>query len=192
MTGKKIGYIRVSTADQNPDRQLEGLELNKRFTDYASGTSIKRPQLEAMIEYVRDDDHIFVHSLDRLGRNVKDLLNLMETLIDRGITIHFIKENLIFDSGSKNPMSKLLLMVMGAIAEFEHSLIRERQMEGIAIAKKEGKYKGRPHKLKPFMIDQIDLELKTSRKPKTIIAKEMGISRYTLYRYIKERKHGIV
>lgn len=185
--GKRIGYVRVSTIDQNPERQLEGIQLDKKFVDFASGTTIKRPQLEAMIDYGREDDIIYVHSMDRLARNVKDLRNVIDILIAKGIKIHFCKENLTF-SGQDSPMANLMLMLIGSIAEFEHSLIRERQLEGIALAKKAGKYKGRKTKYNDVIVERIRAALKT-RASKSKIAKDLGISRFSLYRYIAKMGH---
>jgi DNA invertase Pin-like site-specific DNA recombinase len=184
MTGKTIGYIRVSTVDQNPERQLEGISLDKKFTDYASGATTKRPQLKAMMDYAREDDHIFVHSMDRLARNVKDLRQIIDDLVIRRVKVQFVKENLIF-TGDKSPMSDLLLSIMGAVAEFEHSLIKERQQEGVTIAKKAGKYKGATRKLGPSHLERIKNELKT-RKTKTKIAQDLGVSRETFYKYIND------
>ena len=183
-TGKRIGYVRVSTIDQNPERQLEGITLDKKFTEFASGKTLQRPQLDLMLEYVRDDDNIFVHSMDRLGRSVKDLKNIIDDLTKRGITIHFVKENLIFSS-VKSPMNDFMLHLLGAVAELELSRIRERQLEGIALAKKMGKYKGRKRSLNDEKMEILKQEMMT-RKTKSKIAKELGISRFTLYKYLKE------
>lgn len=184
MIGKRIGYIRVSTVDQNPDRQLEGIELHKKFIEYASGTNIKRPQLESMLEYAREDDIIIVHSMDRLARNVKDLRSIIDHLISRSIQIQFIKENLIFKNGECS-ISNLLLNILGAVAEFEHSIITERRNEGIAIAKKQGKYKGRKKIFDKNKMEQLKLEMQT-RKTKSEIALNLGVSRFTLYKALKE------
>ena len=129
MSGKKIGYIRVSSFEQNPERQLEDTGLNKKFIDKASGKNTARPQLKAMLDYARDGDTIIVHSMDRLARNLDDLRRLVTQLTDQQIRIEFLKEGLTF-TGEDSPMSKLLLSVMGAFAEFERSLIKERKMEG--------------------------------------------------------------
>ena len=134
---KVIGYIRVSTVDQNTERQLDGLKLDKVFTDKASGKDVNRPQLKAAREYVREGDRLVVHSLDRLARNLVDLKNIVSELTARDVTVQFVKENLTF-TNEDNAMSNLLLSVMGAFAEFERALIRERQREGIALAKKRG------------------------------------------------------
>jgi len=182
MTGKRIGYIRVSTAEQNPDRQLEGVQLNKKFIDYASARSTNRPQLNLMLEFIREDDIVIVHSMDRLARNVKDLKNLVEGFLLRKIKIHFLKENLQFN-GENSALANLMLHMMGAFAEFEYAFIKERQREGVEIAKKKGKYKGAKKKLNPEKLEILKSELKT-RKSKSEIAKELGISRATLYKYL--------
>ena len=183
MSGKKIGYIRVSSFDQNTDRQLEGINLNKKFIDKVSGKSIERPQLEAMIDYARDGDTIIVHSMDRLARNLDDLRRLVAQLTDQQIRIVFIKEGLTF-TGEDSPMSKLLLSVMGAFAEFERLLIKERQMEGIALAKKRGAYKGRKPVLSKDQIDEIKTRVSNGDK-KSHIARDFNISRETLYQYLR-------
>ncbi len=146
MTGQKNGYIRVSSLDQSFERQLEGMELDQIFTDKASGKDTKRTQLEAMLKLARQGDSIYVHSMDRLARNLDDLRKIVRDLNDRCISIHFVKEHLIF-TGEDSPMANLMLSVMGAFAEFERSLIKERQREGITLAKKRGVYKGRKRSL---------------------------------------------
>mgnify|MGYP001580420841 CR=1 FL=1 len=186
MNGKRIGYIRVSTTDQNPDRQLENIPLDKKFIDYASAKSTNRPQLKAMLEFVREDDIIIVHSMDRLARNLKDLKDLVDGLVNRKIQVHFLKENLQF-SGENSATSNLVLHLMGAFAEFEYAFIRERQREGIEIAKKKGKFKGTTKKLNAEKIETLKSEL-LIRKSKSQIAADLGISRFTLYRYIDQIK----
>ena len=146
--GKRVGYIRVSSIDQNTGRQLEGLQLDKTFADKASGKDVKRPQLQAALEYLRDGDVLVVHSMDRLCRNLDDLRRIVTDLTGRGVQVQFMKEGLLF-TGEDSAMSKLLLSVMGAFAEFERALLKERQREGIAIAKKAGVYKGRKPSLTP-------------------------------------------
>ena len=184
MSDKRIGYIRVSSLEQNPERQLEGIVLNKKFIDHASGKDTSRPQLEAMINYVRDGDTVIVHSMDRLARNLDDLRRLVTQLTSQQIRIEFVKEGLTF-TGEDSPMSKLLLSVMGAVAEFERSLIRERQMEGIALAKKRGAYKGRKAVLSKEQVDQIRAGIAKGGK-KSNIARDFGISRETLYQYLRK------
>ncbi len=184
MTGKKIGYIRVSTLDQNHERQLDGIKLDKCFIDKASGKDTARPQLKEMLNYVRDGDVIIIHSMDRLARNLDDLRKLVKQLTEQKIRIEFLKEGLVF-TGEDAPMSKLLLSVMGAFAEFERSLIRERQREGIAIAKKKGLYKGRKPSLSTDQITELKQRVKNGDK-KTVISKDFKISRETLYQYLKK------
>ena len=182
MTGKLIGYIRVSSIDQNLDRQLEGIKLDKVFKDKVSGKSIERPALTEMLSYVRDGDTIIVHSMDRLARNLIDLRTLVKDLTSKQIKVKFLKENLEF-TGEDSPISNLLLSVMGAFAEFERSLIKERQMEGIQLAKKKGVYKGRSPALSHEQITEIQNMIALSI-PKTIIARKYGVSRATVYNVI--------
>lgn len=138
----KVGYVRVSSVDQNTERQLDGLTLDKVYTDKASGKDTDRPQLQAMLEYVREGDCIVVHSIDRLARSLADLLSLVQSLNTKGVQVQFIKENLLF-TGDDNPTQHLMLSMMGAVAQFERAMIKERQREGIAKAKARGEYKGR-------------------------------------------------
>lgn len=182
--GKLIGYIRVSSIEQNECRQLESIKVDKLFTDKASGKDSDRPELKLLLDYVRDGDTVIVHSLDRLARNLDDLRKIVQTLNAKEVKVHFIKENLIF-TGEDSPMSNLLLSVMGAFAEFERSIIRERQMEGIALAKKRGVYKGRKRCLTPEQVEEIKLKLANGEK-KSQVAKELKISRETLYQYLRE------
>jgi DNA invertase Pin-like site-specific DNA recombinase len=183
MSGKTIGYIRVSTPEQNPDRQLEGIALDKKFIDKASGKDLKRPQLEAMLNYIRDGDTVIVHSMDRLARNLSDLRRIVSQCTENQITIRFLKEGLSF-TGEDSPMANLLLSVMGGIAEFEQALIRERQAEGIALAKLKGLYRGRKRSLNSEQVKYLK-EHSATHKKKSIIAKELGVSRETIYRYLK-------
>ncbi len=183
MSGQKIGYIRVSSVDQNPDRQLEGLVLDRTYTDRASGKSIDRPELEILLSFIREGDTLVVHSMDRLGRNLDDLRHIVHDLTSRGVIVQFVKEKLTF-SGDDSPMATLLLSVMGAFAEFERSLIRERQREGVALAKKRGAYKGRQRTLSDVQVDELKRRVLSGEK-KAPIARELGISRETLYQYLK-------
>ena len=180
-SGKRIGYVRVSTLDQNESRQLEGVQLDKRFVDKASGKDTKRPQLQAALDYLRDGDVLVVHSMDRLARKLDDLRKIVLGLTERGVVVEFAKEHLTFTT-EDNAMSKLLLSVMGAFAEFERSLIRERQREGIALAKKAGVYRGRKPSLTPERVAQLRARVAAGEK-KAALAREFGISRETLYSY---------
>ena len=183
MKGKRVGYIRVSSVDQNTVRQLEGVRLDRVFTDKASGKDTKRPQLEAMLEFVREGDLVVCHSMDRLARNLDDLRKLVMGLTKRGIRVEFVKESLTF-TGEDSPMATLLLNVMGSFAQFERELIKERQREGIAIAKKNGVYKGRKPSLSGEQAAELRKRVATGEK-KAGIARDFNISRETLYQYLR-------
>ncbi len=183
MKGQLIGYVRVSSIDQNTNRQLDNIKLDKIFMDKCSGKDTNRPQLKIMLDFVREGDTLYVHSMDRLARNLDDLRKMVQQLTQSGVKVKFIKENLEFTS-ENSPRSVLLLSVMGAFAEFERSLIRERQLEGIALAKRAGKYKGRGNSLTKEQIEILKQKV-ANRYKKTELAKEFGISRETLYRYLK-------
>ncbi len=183
MHGQRIGYIRVSTLDQNPDRQLEGVQVSKVFIDKASGKDTQRPQLEALLSYVRERDTLVVHSMDRLARNLDDLRRMVQQLTGRGVRIEFVKESLAF-TGEDSPMANLLLSVMGAFAEFERALIRERQREGISLAKQRGVYRGRKKALSDSRLEELRRRVE-AREPKAALAREFGISRATLYEYLR-------
>jgi DNA invertase Pin-like site-specific DNA recombinase len=177
--GKRVGYIRVSTLDQNTERQLDGVEVDKRFTDKASGKDTKRPQLQAALEYLREGDVLVVHSMDRLARNLDDLRKTVLALTEHGVVVEFVKERLTF-TGDDSAMSNLLLSVMGAFAEFERSLIKERQREGIVLAKKTGVYKERKPSLNADRVAELRRRAGAGEK-KVGLAREFGISRETLY-----------
>lgn len=184
MKEQKIGYVRVSSADQNTNRQLDGLELDKIFTDKVSGKSTDRPALKIMLWHLREGDHLYVHSMDRLARNLMDLRKLVKDLTDQKVKVTFVKENLTFD-GEDTSMSILLLSIMGAVAEFERAIIRERQAEGIQIAKTKGVYKGRKASLTFDQAEEIRVKV-TAGIPKARIAREYKCSRETLYRYLRQ------
>ena len=184
----KIAYARVSTDDQNLDRQLETLKAycpDKIFTDHLSGKNLERPGFQQMIDYVREGDIIYVASMDRMARNLDDLLLTTKLLQSKGITVHFLKENICLNPGTEtSSMSKLIMSIMGAVAEFERSLIRERQREGILLAKARGVYKGR----KPIDPDKMQEARKLIDEgfTKTKVCEKLHISRQTLYKYLKQ------
>jgi DNA invertase Pin-like site-specific DNA recombinase len=181
--GQQVSYIRVSSTDQNTARQLDGMTFDRTFTDKASGKDARRPAFTEMLKFVRAGDVVTVHSMDRLARNLGDLRTVVLDLTRRGVQVQFVKENLTF-SGDDSAMSMLLLNVMGAFAEFERSLIRERQREGIEAAKSRGGvYKGRKPSLTP---DQAaDLRKRAAAgESKAALARELGISRETVYKYV--------
>lgn len=183
MTGQRIGYIRVSSLGQNTDRQLEGLQLDKIFTDKVSGKDTDRPKLQELLEFVREGDTVIVHSMDRLARNLDDLRQTVQLLNKKRVAVEFVHEHLTF-TGEDTPMANLLLSVMGAFAEFERALIRERQLEGIALAKQRGAYKGRKKVLTAADVERIRAQLAEPGVKKTVVAREWGISRETLYKYL--------
>jgi len=183
---KKVAYVRVSSVDQNPERQLESIaseQPDKTFTDKCSGKDTKRPQLEAMLSYVREGDTVVIHSLDRLGRNLDDLRKAVTDLNNRGIAVEFLKEHMTF-TGDDSSLTRLMFNMLASFAEFERSLIRERQREGIALAKKKGVYRGR----KPSLTAEQAQVLRKRAAPgeqKAALAREFGVSRETLYQYIR-------
>ncbi len=186
MPGKSIGYIRVSTVDQNTERQLTDVQLDKVFEDKVSGSTIDRPQLKACLDYLRDGDDLWVHSIDRLARNLQDLLNIIALLREKGVTLHFKKEGMVFHPESNDPFQRFQLEILGAVASFERNLIRERQREGIALAKKRNAYAkcGRPAALTEEQMDELRKRLKKGEKVAEL-AKEYGISRQTIYKLIR-------
>ena len=177
-----MGYVRVSSFEQNESRQLEGMELDRVFLDKASGKDIRRPQLEALLKYVRDGDMVVCHSMDRLGRNLVDLRRTVTDLTTRKIGVRFIKENLTL-TGDDSPMATLLLNMMGSFAEFELAWSRERQREGIELAKRAGIYKGRKRLLTPDRATELSRRLGEGES-KAALAREFGLDRTTVYRYI--------
>ena len=179
MSGQNIAYIRVSTLEQNTARQLDGKEFDRTFTDKASAKDTKRPALRECLDFIRDGDTLHIHSIDRLCRNLRDCQDLLDTLTAKGVTVRFHRENLTF-SGQDDSMSKLMLQMMGAFAEFERNLLRERQAEGIAKAKAAGKYKGRKRALDAIQLDEIRTRLGQGES-KAALAAEFGVSRQTLY-----------
>jgi len=188
--GQRVGYVRVSALDQNEVRQLHGVKLDRTFTDKASGKDPKRPQLDLLLSFVREGDTVVCHSMDRLARNLDDLRKIVLGLTERSVQVQFEREHLIF-TGEDSPMANLLLSVMGAFAQFERELIRERQREGIALAKKAGVYKGR----KPALHAARAAELRrrvAAGGSKAALAREFGISRDTLYKYapVQKRRPG--
>lgn len=181
MSGPVVGYVRVSAADQNPQHQIEVLgECHKIFTDKISGKSrAKRQALAELLEYIRDDDTVRIASMDRLGRDTRDLYNIVTEVTNKGAAVEFINENITVDKNGAAPMDSLMLGILAAFAEFERRRIRERQAEGIAIAKAKGKYTQQP-KLGAAEVDQAHAMI-TMGIPKTQIAAQLEVSRQTLY-----------
>jgi len=184
MKGQQLGYKRVSSLAQNTERQLDGIQIDRVFEDKLSGKDTKRPQLQELISYARKGDTVHIHSLDRLGRNIDDLRSLVQGFKTKGVVVHFHKENLVFTADDSNPMNELLFNVMAAFAEFERALIRERQREGIQLAKAKGVYKGRPTEMTSERLAEILSKIEAGES-KAKVARDFGISRDTLYRYLR-------
>lgn len=187
VAGQKIGYARVSSKDQNLDRQLAALKKEKVFrvfTDTVSGSSTQRPGLDGALNYVRAGDQLIVVSMDRLARSLIDLHRLVDELTERGVSVKFLKEGQTYSLDS-SPVAKLMLGLLGSVAEFERSIIRERQAEGIAKAKARGVYKGRAKVLNEEQVVQAR-EWVGEGIPKAEVARRFGIGRTTLYKYLSD------
>ena len=182
-----IAYVRVSTVEQNEARQLEALEkynIDKWFTEKVSAKDTNRPQLQGMLDFAREGDTVYIHEFSRLARSTKDLLEIVEELNNKGVQLVSNKENL----DTSTPTGKLMLTMIGAIAEFERQQILERQKEGIAIAKKEGKFKGRQVKaIDEEIFSKYYAEYKLRRINKTQLAEKLNISRPTLDKLLKDK-----
>jgi DNA invertase Pin-like site-specific DNA recombinase len=182
VSGQVVGYVRVSTTDQRTDRQREaiGSGVEEWFEDKVSGKDTNRPALTAMLRHVRKGDTVRVASMDRLARSLPDLRALVDKMTGKGVRVEFVKEGLTFSADKADAMSTLLLNMLGAVAEFERSLIRERQAEGIALAKSRGVYTGRKAALTAEQV-RAARELVDAGVPKAKVARDLGVSRQTLY-----------
>ncbi|MFW5490685.1 MAG: recombinase family protein [Desulfovibrio sp.] len=181
-----IAYKRVSSIDQKTDRQLADLNCKfiRTFKDTVSAVATERPDLEKCKDFARKGDILYVHSIDRLARNLADLLQLLQFFTQAGVEVHFYTEKLVFKGGEDDPFQKLQLQIIGAVAEFERQMIKSRQKEGILKAKKRGVKMGRPTKLTPAQIVELQERVKNGANKKEL-AKELGISRQTLYRHVE-------
>ncbi|WP_455504728.1 recombinase family protein [Clostridium sp.] len=183
--GVKVGYIRVSSYEQNPARQevlMKELGVEKLFLDKLSGKDTKRPQLQAMLDYVREGDTVVIESLSRLGRSVKDLIEINEELTKKGVALESKKEKIETLTAS----GRLMFNVIASIAQFEREIMLERQREGIAIAKAAGKYKGRKEISKPENWDEVISKWKVREITATKAMEELGLKRTTFYKLLKE------
>lgn len=179
----KIGYRRVSSLEQNLDRQDLG-QIDKMFEEKISGATAKdRPSLLDLIDFAREGDEVVVWSIDRIARDLRDLQTIIQTLTDKKASITFLSEKLTFSASSNDPFAKLQLHLMGAFAEFERSIIRKRQAEGIAKAKAKGIYKGR----KPTIDTSSIANMKKNGIGASQIARELNISRVSVYRALKSQ-----
>ena len=189
VAGQVVGYARVSTDDQNLDRQVDQLKAAGAFavyTEKVSGSTRNRPQLDEVLRYLRRGDQLVVTSMDRLARSLVDLHAIVDDLVSRGVSVKFLREGQVY-SDQADPIAKLMLGVMGSVAEFERAIIRERQAEGIAKAKKRGVYKGRARVLTDEQVDEARRRI-SGGVPKAKVARDLGIGRTTLYEYLNESK----
>ena len=183
--GQRVGYIRVSSLDQSSNRQTESLlasgGIDRFFEDKISGRSrAERPGLNECIKYLRDGDELVVSSIDRLARSLIDLRTLVDEITAKGVTVYFLHENLRFTHEGADARSNLMLSILGSFAEFERAIIRERQAEGIALAQKAGKYRGRKRALNSEQIGEA-LNRIEAGESKAAIARDFGVARTTLY-----------
>ena len=181
--GQRFSYLRVSSTDQNLARQRAMIgAVDKEFIDELSARSrAHRPGLDNCIDYLRDHDELYVASIDRLARSLVDLRGIIDQITAKGASVHFLKENLTFSKESSDPRATLMLGILGSFAEFERAIIRERQAEGIALAKKAGKYKGRKRAISPEDLEKARQRV-AAGESKVAIAKDLGVGRATLYR----------
>lgn len=186
-TGQRVSYVRVSSTDQHLDRQREAIgQVDREFSDMISARSRQdRHGLEECLAYLRTGDTLVVSSIDRLARSLVDLQVLIDQITTKGASVEFLKEHLIFSAEGKDPRAQLMLGVLGSFAEFERAIIRERQSEGIALAKKAGKYTGRKKALTPAQVEQARHRV-AAGESKTQIAKDLGVGRATLYRALSD------
>ncbi|OFN43613.1 transposase [Corynebacterium sp. HMSC072G08] len=185
VSGQRVGYVRVSSLDQSSKRQTEALlasgKVDRFFEDKISGRSrAERPALNECIKYLRDGDELVVSSIDRLARSLIDLRTLVDEITAKGVTVYFLHENLRFTHEGADARSNLMLSILGSFAEFERAIIRERQAEGIALAQKAGKYRGRKRALSTEQIDEARIRIGAGES-KAAVARELGIARTTLY-----------
>jgi len=181
-----VAYIRVSTVEQNESRQLEAMKdkgIEKYFTEKVSGKDTNRPQLKEMMEFVREGDTIYIHDFSRLARSTEDLLNIVNSLNKKGVHLVSNKENL----DTSTPTGKLMLTMIAAINQFERENMLERQREGIALAKKEGRYKGgQPKQIDKKLFDSLLADYNSRVINKVEFSKKLGVSRPTLDKLLKE------
>ena len=180
-----FNYLRVSTIDQNTERQLLNIPCDREYVDKASGKDMNRQNFKLMMDNLRAGDLVNVHSLDRVGRNTADILELVKQIKAKGCSIKFHKENLIFDGTKTDLYSDLMLTILAAFSQFERNIILERQREGIAIAKAKGKYKGRKPKLDSGQLEAMKNDFQAGI-PKTKIAEKYGITRSYVYQLTKD------
>lgn len=188
MSHQIVGYVRVSSQSQSVLRQLTEIELDKKFIDVITGSTRDRPELIACMAYLREGDTLVVDSIDRLARNLQDLQDILNELLQKGVIVRFIKEGLQFTSNNDH-LSILMLQVMGAFAQFERSMIRARQREGIEAAIQSGKKIGRPFKLTKKHKDEAKRRKDQGASIRSI-AKAMNLSRGSIYKLLEEKEQS--
>lgn len=187
MVGKNVGYTRCSTQEQNLDRQLDGVDLDRVFEEKASGKDTHRPILQECLSYLREFDVLHVHSIDRLCRNLGDLLRIVTELREKNVCVRFHKENLSFGCGESDAISELMLHMLGAVAQFERSLIKSRQAEGIAKAKQNNVKFGRKLSFTKLQVEEIMKRVSDGEKI-AAIANDFACARGTIYNLLKREK----
>lgn len=185
----RIGYVRVSTIEQNEGRQVEALKphgITKWFIDKASGKNTDRPQFRSMLDYIREDDTVYVEDFSRLSRSVADLLRIVTAFQEKHVALVSLKENI----DSTTPQGRLMLTMIGAINEFERANILERQAEGIALAKQKGVYKGRKRIEKPEGWAEVYEAYRTRQMTAAEAMKRLNLKRNTFYNFVKAEQAG--
>lgn len=186
----KVGYVRVSTVEQNVDRQVESLTklgVERMFIDKMSGKNMERPNLQLMLDFIREGDVVYVHELSRLGRSLKDLLQITEKLEKKKVELVILEQNI----DTSTPTGQLVFVLLGAIAEFERKTIKERQREGIELAKRRGVYKGRKKRTLPADFDKYYRMWLVRDITRSQLARTIGISRPVLLRLMNEYKEKL-
>ena len=182
-----VAYIRVSTIEQNEARQLEAMKskgIERYFTEKASAKDTNRPELQAMLDFVREGDVVYIHDFSRLARSTKDLLDIIEQLQAKGVNLVSNKESI----DTSTPQGKLMVTMLGAIYEFERANLLERQREGIAVAVKEGKYRGgQVKRIDAKQFDKLYEQYQSREITKVVFAQRLGVSRPTLDKILKDR-----
>ncbi len=191
-TGQRIGYIRVSTAGQNIARQQEALkeagEIRRTFIDRTSGKNRNRPQLNELLLYMREGDHVVVPAIDRMARSIVDLQSLIDEITAKGASVEFLKENMMINAHGSSAMEQMQLQILGVFAEFERNISKERQAEGIAEAKKRGVYsRPRTKKISSAQAREIAARAATGEL-KTALAREFEVDRSTIYKALRAAK----
>ncbi len=185
MTGIRVGYVRVSTPEQYPERQIDAMKADKFYVDTYTGKVLERPQLQIMLDFLREGDVLVVHSMDRLARNLDDLRKIVLGLLNKKVKVEFVTEGLSFENAPSS-IGLLMLSLMGAFAEFERNMLNERRAAGIALAKKRGSFKGRKSKFTPEIYAEIEKMNRLGASKRTI-CEYLNLGRTTVYNYLRHK-----